>query len=146
MWERETAIAEFWRRVAGVDGVVYTARNPKTPPTVDKLPAIQFFEFSDEVIDRKMMGGKPHYRRKLTLILETFINAETEHSSTYELGLFVQKIKKAIFSDGTSLGRACSEIQETGASRVLRPPVGDNVVGIGLIFDLQYIEDISKIT
>ena len=74
------------------------------------------------------MGGKPHYRRKLTLILETFINAETEHSSTYELGRLVQKIKRP-YSQTEQAGKGLFEIQETGNS-VLRL-VGDNVVGSG---------------
>ncbi len=43
MLERERMMQELWRRLASVEGVVYTARNPKAEPGVKNLPAIQFF-------------------------------------------------------------------------------------------------------
>ena len=145
MREREILIAEFWRRIASVTGVVKTARNPGDNPTTDDFPAIQFFELDDTITGKGRRGGYPVYNRNLMLTVEAFLAATSEAAPSKELGAFVQEIKKKIYSGGNNLNKTCSEITELGCTRVLRPPVGENSVGIGLIFEVKYTENISTI-
>ena len=145
MRERELLIAEFWRRIASVTGVAKTARNPGDNPSSDDFPAIQFFELNDEITGKGRRGGYPIYSRTLMLTVEAFLTATSEPASSKELGVFVTEIKKKIYAGGNNLNKTCTEITELGCTRVLRPPVGKNSVGIGLIFEVKYIENISTI-
>ena len=145
MLERESAIAELWRRMASVPGVNYTTRNPKAPPSIDDMPTINIFELEDEVIGKGTRGGYPIYKRSLPIVLEVFIVGSSESAATKELGLFLQEMRKKLYEGGVNLGRKCAEISETTQTRVLRPPTGEHTVGIGLSFDMIYIEDISKL-
>ena len=145
MFEREIAIAELWNRMASVSGVKYTTRNPKAPPSIDDMPTINIFELDDEVVSKSMRGGYPIYKRRLQIILEAFIVGSSESASTKELGLFLRKMRKKLYEGGVNLGGKCAEISETTQTRVLRPPTGEHTVGIGLSFDMIYIEEISKL-
>lgn len=145
MREREIFITEFWRRVALVSGVVKTARNPGDNPSTDDFPAIQFFELDDTIEAQGRRGGYPIYTRKLILAVEFFIVATSEASASKELSAFVQEGKKKIYQGGNNLGKTCNEIVEAGCTRVLRPPVGKNAVGIGVVFEVNYTENIATI-
>ena len=141
MKEREALIQEFWRRMSTVTGVQKTARNPKTPPTLEDLPCIQFFEMADNVREGSARGGKPVYRRELQLVLETFYEGSSEAASSQELGSFVEDMKSKLYEGGSNLGGTCSMIEETQASRILRPQLGEHVAGIALVLLITYIED-----
>ncbi len=95
---------ELWRRLASVEGVVYTARNPKAEPGVKNLPAIQFFELEDMPEKLSMRGDFPVYRRHLKVVIESFISATSEASSSQEMGAFLEQVKKALYQSGNSLG------------------------------------------
>lgn len=144
MLERERILAELWSRMSEVTGVAYTARNPKAPPNTDDLPAIQFFEFDDEVEEASSRGGYPSYKRTFDLILEVFIAGSSESSSSKELGAFVQEVKKKLYAGGPTLGKTCS-FKESKSTRVLRPPAGENVAGIGIKLEIRYVEDIAAL-
>lgn len=144
MAERENIIAELWNRLAAVQGVQYTARNPKAEPGVDNMPCIQFFEMEDPVAEATQRGGYPAYKRALRVVVEAFVKSSTEASASKELGDFIILIKKQVYKDGVSLGRLC-QITEIETSRVLRPPTGENVIGLGIIFELKYIETIANL-
>lgn len=126
--------------------MIYTARNPKDPPGIDKMPCGQFFELDDVVTQESRRGGSqyPMFKRRMVLVLEVFLVGATEASASKELGKFVQDVKKSIYSDGNTLGKRC-EIRETSAGRVLRPPVGGAVIGVGLTFEIAYVEDVGKL-
>lgn len=143
MLEREAIIAELWKRLALVDGVVFTARNPKQSPAESDLPAIMIFELGDAVVEESMRGGYPIYRRALDVIIEAYVKPNDEQSASKELGLFVQEIKKQVYAGGTNLGKKCSTISETDAGRILRPPIGSPVIGVGLAFKITYVENIQ---
>lgn len=145
MLERENIMVELWRRMANVEGVVYTARNPSKPPAVEDMPAIQLFELRDAVVDASARGGRPIYKRKLEVIAEIYVKADNDASATHELGLFLQAVRKAVFVDGESLHGVCSHIEETEMSRVLRPLVGGPIVGVGLAYVITYIENIQTL-
>lgn len=144
MLEREEIIAELWKRLSNVSGVKHTARNPKAPPKTTDFPAIQFWELSDVVIDVKDRGGHPIYRRELSVVIEPFIAGSTENASSKELGVLVQEMKKKIYQGGPTLGKRCV-ISESEASRVHRPPTGENAAGVGIALIITYIEEIAKL-
>jgi len=143
MIEREEIIAELWYRLSTVTGVVSTARNPSIVPDPQQMPCIQFFELEDIVEKVTMRGGFPVYHRKLTVAIEPFVLASSEQSSTAELIAFVREVKKKVYAGGASLGNRCS-LQEVEASRVLRPPGGTTLTGVGIALVISYIEDTSK--
>ena len=144
MKEREIIIAELWRRMRSVSGMVRTGRNPKKQPSLEDLPWSAVYELGDLVEGARMRGGLPAYKRRLTVIVETYINATTEGGATEELGDFIQLLKIAIYAGGPSLGGTCSEIVEVDASQVIRPAIGGNSIGIGLAFDIVYTEQIEN--
>jgi hypothetical protein len=144
--KRETIIRELWSRFADVEDIEFTARNPKAPPGEADFPCILFFELGDDVFDRSKRGAtqKPSFKRKLIVVVETYVKASTEEASSAEMMDMIEKIKKKLYVDGNSLGGLC-EINETGSSRVLRPPMGGPVAGLGLSFEITYIEDVGAL-
>lgn len=146
MRERDIVMTELWKRVTAVEGVKYTSRNPSVIPSNVDMPVIQLFELGDVVKKIDSRGQIPYYTRELTVAVEAFISATDEKTATQELVTFINKIKKAIYAGGPTLNKTCQYIRETEMSRVLRPQVGALIVGIGLIFSILYIEDISKIS
>lgn len=146
MLEREQLIQELWRRLAAVTGVKYTARNPKAEPSVNDMPCIQFFELEDEPTKTNSRGVSQNmaYRRKMKVVVEAFVKGTTDASASQDLGKFMQELKKSLYTGGNTL-IANSEFLETGMSRMLRPPVGDNVIGVGIVLEIQYVEDIGKL-
>lgn len=145
MLEREILIKELWRRLSNVSTVNRTARNPASPPSIGDLPVIQFFELEDIVEGNTSRNGYPAYKRKLNLVIEAYTTATDEATSSKTLGEFVQLVKKELYRNGNNLNGTCVLIAETGSSRILRPPVADNAVGISLNFDVIYIENISRL-
>lgn len=144
MLEREGVIAELWSRLATVTGVTYTARNPKAEPSADNFSAIQFFELQDVVESETKRGGYPAYRRMLKVAVEGFISASAEGAATKEIGLFAIEIKKKVYAGGVTLGGRC-KISESETSRIMRPPTGEHSIGIGIIFEIRYTENIASI-
>lgn len=147
MRERENIIQELWRRLAIVDGVQFTARNPKGPPDVENLPAIVFFELNDKVEQASMRGASkpPNYRRRLTVAIECYISASSEGGATRELGRFVRLTKLSLYRGGPTLGGKCA-FKEIEYSRVYRPPAGKHVIGIGFPIEVVYIEDMALLS
>jgi len=141
MLERELIVRELWKRMSQVDGVQYTARNPKATPDTNDLPCIQFFELNDKVIGTSSRGGYPIYKRVLSVAIELIVNSEKEAACSKELGEFSQATKKKLYEGGVTLGGRNCEIKETDATRVMRPPVGENSAMIGFGLDITYIED-----
>lgn len=131
-------------RMASVAGVVYTARNPKAEPGVGNLPAIQFFELEDPVTQISMRGDYPNYRRKMKVVIEAFIAATTEASSSQELGAFLEQVKKSLYGPGNTFGPE-SAFHEVETSRMLRPPTGNNTIGIGIVLEIQYVENTATL-
>lgn len=145
MLEREILMQELHSRLSGVDGVSFVERNPAEPPGVKDLPAILIFEFSDTMEEGSHRGGYPVYRRSLKVVVESYINAASEGAATTELSAFIAKVRKVIYTGGNNLSRKASTLIEVESSRVLRPPIGENVAGLGLVFEITYVEDVSKL-
>jgi hypothetical protein len=144
--QRERIMAELWRRLSTVAGVAWTARNPSSPPGVENLPAVQIFEMDDEVVERTRRGGGeyPAYKRLLKVVIEAFISGSSEGAASSELFDFLGKLKTAMYQGGPSLGGLC-ELTESSGSRMLRPPAGNNVIGVGIELEIAYVENIAAL-
>jgi len=143
MLEREQIIQELWRRIAGVSGVKFTARNPSVPPSSENVPSIEFFELPDNVTDTTTRGGVPVMKRKLQVAIEVFIAGSKDSAASKELMAFVKTVKAALYAGGPTFGGLCSW-KEVEASRVMRPETGANLAGIGIVIEIMYVEDASK--
>lgn len=139
--ERETILQELWRRIDGVSGVVRVVRNPEGPSDLNDHPAVHIIELGDLVTDRGARGGRPIYKRKLTLAVEVFVAGTSEGAASQELLTLVSDIKSAIFSDGVSMGENC-EVAELDSSRIEVIPGGDHIRGIGIGYQIAYIEQV----
>lgn len=147
MPDRDDVIGALWQVIASVPGVVRTSRNPSRPPKVSDMPAIQMFELEDKVIGRTLRGvsRSPAYRRQLLVAVESFVESESDESSSTELFAFVKELKAALYAEGTSLGLTGVEFSEKSMSSVLRPPGLELVAGIGILLEITYVEDISQL-
>uniref|UniRef100_A0A6M3MEZ2 Tail protein n=1 Tax=viral metagenome TaxID=1070528 RepID=A0A6M3MEZ2_9ZZZZ len=146
MLEREAIIEELQARMWTVTGVTKVARNTKAEPSVNDLPYIGIFELPDVVEEVSTRGATkpPDYRRRLSVMIESFIAASSEGASSQELFSFVEELKTKLYAGGPTLGGLCA-FKETDLSRVLRPPAGDNTIGIGIALEIVYIEDTTKL-
>lgn len=146
MIEREDVITALWGRLAAVTGVVRTARNPKEEPSVTDMPIIQFFELPDLVRSATRRGKERHpaYKRQLTVAIESFVQGTTESAVSQELVEFINALKTKLYEGGNTLGIKGVEFVETESSRVLRPPVGEPVAGLGIVIRITYTEDTGK--
>jgi len=142
--QREKICREFWRRIDSTPGVNYTARNPSKVPAPEDAPIIQFFELNDMVLEARQRGASqlPSYRRELTIVCEFFVSGSTEELASAELLLFVQAARLKIFEGGTNLGRL-GAISEAEDGRILRPPTGENLIGVGKAFTIEYVDDVA---
>lgn len=148
MLKREVIVERFEKRMSEVSGVSFVARNPIKEPQTSDLPCIQFFELGDGVdsgkVSKRGAGTYPSYIRTLSLIAEIFIAGSSEEASSKELLAFVEEVKKKFYEGGNNLGLSGVELVERGAGRVLRPPAGDNIAGMGIELEIAYIEDTSE--
>jgi len=144
MLHRENIIRELWRRMELVEGVQYTARNPKKPPNVGDLPAIQFFEFQDRVLETSQRGGYPIYKRTLPVIIESFVAGSSEFAATKDELAFLENLYKQLYAGGATLGKRCSFVEKE-LSRVLRPATGGHVAGLGMTLEIVYVENMADI-
>ena len=77
-------------------------------------------------------------------MIEPFIAGSTENAASKELGMFVKEMKKKIYLGGPTLGKRCV-ISESEASRIHRPPAGDNSAGVGIALIITYTEEIARL-
>lgn len=146
--DRETIVTTFWSKAAATAGVARTARNPINPPNEDDLPCINIFELEDSAADGRSSGGaipRPVYKRELQIVAELFILSSSEPAVSKELWSFVDDFKRAIYSEGVTLGLRGVDMAETETSRVLRPPNLEKVAGVGIVFKIMYVESISSL-
>lgn len=145
MLKREAIIAELAKRIAEVEGMTFTARNPVTRPSVEDMPVGNIFDFPATVI--KTSGGgrtkAPICEMVGEILLEIYTTGTTEATSSDELFVFVETVLQAIYTDGMSLGGLDCSLRIKEFTRVFRPPVGGNAAGIGIVFTVQYVEDLN---
>jgi hypothetical protein len=140
MLKREEIIQELLTRLASTSGA-YVARNPKKEPDTSEFPYICLVELADMVEDVDHRGGMPNYKRKIEVVVECFTVSDTDEKSSQDIMSFLESVKSNIYGGSANLGGKCATIIETESSRVLRPPIGSNAAGIGLVFEIRYIEN-----
>ena len=145
MLERDLILKALWARMASVEGVMFTARNPVNPPNKDNMPCVQFFELDDLVTDITKRGGLPAHKRELELVIEMFILASSEPAATKELAEFVGKVKYKLYEGGVTLGLKDVELREVSTGQILRPPDLDLAIGVGIVLKIRYVEEISEL-
>lgn len=147
MIRRDNILSELHKRMVTVPGVGMVARNPKDHPTADDFDCIHIFEFPEKTASIKTRGNKlPLLFKEMEVIVECFALASSEPASTKALYAFVKEIKKVIYAGGNAtLDGICTSIIEKETSRVLRPPIGAPVAGIGLVFEVTFIDDLETL-
>ena len=143
--EREIALTELSDRISATTGIQFSGRNLEKEPSVNDMPCALIYELGDKIVSTTMRGGYPAYKRELAVIVEIFISGSSEGAASKELSAFVTEVKKKIFEGGTNMGRKCSEIVETEASQIYRPSIGGNAIGMGIAFDIKYIENVQNL-
>jgi hypothetical protein len=96
---------------------------------------------ADLVQKTQNRGGSPVYMRGIEVIVESFIKGSSDALATKELMAFVKEVKGKIYADPAGLGKLAHNVGESQYSRVHRPPAGDHVAGIGIVFIIVYVED-----
>lgn len=141
---REAILVNIWSRLSKVDEMNFTARNPSRPPKAKDLPAALLFDFPDDVVKVTKRGDYPSYTRDLTVVIEVYITATSEESSSKELTAFMKKVKTELYRGGPTFGKRC-QWEEIAHTRILRPAAGENMVGIGTTIRVVYLEHIASL-
>lgn len=123
-------------------------RNPEDEPSVEDMPMTNVFEFPEiNLGEAKRRGASlpPIYTKELTVVMEHWYVSASRGQTTKDVYTYLSSARKTMFSDGITLGRLCSNVEETEVSRIYRPPIGNNVVGIGQVLNFRYIEDFAEL-
>jgi len=139
--KREYLVQELWSRLAAISGVQTTARNPKQPPKEGEFPRINIFDLEESVDEAQAFRSQ---KLSFSLLVEFFVEASSEQAGTKELMAFADSVVGAMYQTGLKLARQghLGVIVEQKRSRVLRPPVGGPVFGLGIWFEIRYVEDL----
>jgi len=151
--KRESLVIEIQRRLNLIKiangctfDISYVFRNPEEEPTPEAMPCTNLFEMQDAVTEERSRGTRPPlYLRELTIILESWYKSVSTGVASKDILTFLKHMRTAIFSDGVTLGGLSLGISETEVSRIFRPPIGNNVVGIGMVLRIKYLEDFSNL-
>ena len=152
MLQRERIVRELEKRAWGVresSGYALTVRdvlrNPADVPTA--FPSVSIFELSDRVEQTvgRHFDEAPSNMRVLALDVEFFLEAESDESSGSECFDFYEALRWAIFYDGWSLGGVANlGLTEVELSPVVKPGLGNNVVGACITFNARYTDDLER--
>ena len=148
--QRDNVVKEVQKRIYqittgnGYDfSVNKVERNPEEQPDPDSMPLVQIFEFPEITLTNSTRGGMPIQTKELQLVVEFFYKSASQGATTPDIIKFLRYIRKTIFQDGIALGGVAKEIVETEVSRVLRPPLGNRIVGMGEVLAIKYVEDFN---
>lgn len=152
--KRDDVVVELQRRinliriVNGYDfDVTSILRNPEEETDPRLMPCVNMFELLEGTVKGQHRSGSvaPVYLKQLRLALELWYISTTEGECSRDIQTFLKYIRQVEFSDGSNFGGLASEVIEEEVSSVLRPGVGNNVVGIGQILTVTYFEDFSNL-
>jgi hypothetical protein len=121
-------------------------RNPENEPSPDRMPLTNIFEFPELTVSEHSRGASipPVYKKELLVVLEHWYASASRGSTTPDIYKFLNYSRRVLFSDGITLGRFCDHIEESEISRVYRPPIANNVIGIGQVVRITYTEDFNN--
>jgi hypothetical protein len=142
--KREGIMTELLSRMSSVPSVEWTDRNPEVPPSVENLPAIQLFEMGEDKVMKGFRNKFPEYECHLTVVIEAFIKGTEAGAETTELNTFIKDLRKKLYAGGATLGGRCLFVEKE-VSRVLRPGLAERVIGLGIVIEIQYIEQTASL-
>lgn len=153
--KRDRIVIEIIRRlnlIKEVNGYTFdlkmALRNPENEPSIDNMPMTNIFEFPEITLgEAKRRGASqpPIYTKELTVVMEHWYASDSRGSTTNDVYTYLSHSRKVLFLDGITLGRLCNNVEETEISRVYRPPIGNNIVGIGQVLNFRFIEDFAEL-
>lgn len=125
---------------------ILASRNPENEPSPDRMPMTHIFEFPELTVESSKRGASvpPVYKKQFMVVLEHWYHSTNRGSTTPDILKFLRYARKVLFQDGTTLGGVCREVEETELSRIYRPPIGNNVVGVGQVLRVTYVEDFNQ--
>lgn len=144
MLNRERIIEELESRMYQVDGVGVVFRNPSADPNVDDLATgyiVTIIELEDHVELTKHRGIVPIHSRNFRAVVEVFVSGSSDGAVSKELMAAVENVKTSLYSNSETWRTLRAVIKELGYGRVLRPPLGNHVAGIGMELEIKYVED-----
>lgn len=152
--KRDDAVVEIMRRLLTINttnGYDFTInqviRNPETEPSPERMPITNIFEFPEVTAKGSSRGATqpPNYIKEFQVVLEHWFASATRGETTKDIVKYLKYARKVIFADGITLGRICTEVEETETSRVYRPMIGNNVVGVGQVLRIVFVEDFNNL-
>jgi len=123
-------------------------RNPIEPPMVESMPMACLFEAPDTV-DRWILLGAtkaPKAKRSLSIIIEYWRSSLSEGRVSWDILEFLDYSRYVLFNDGVTLGGEALSLAENETTRIIRPEIGGNTSGIGVVYTATYVEDYSLLT
>jgi hypothetical protein len=145
---REQIVEELEERMVNTTGVGIVLRNPDVEPSIEDLAIgyiVTLVELDDLVTATKHRGPVPINMRALNLVLEVFVAGSTSSAASKELIAALGVVKSSVYATPVRWKELGAVFTEKGYSRVLRPPVGNHVAGIGIEFTIQYTEDNTQL-
>lgn len=147
---REVAIVEMQTRINLIKeangyfcNVARCNRNPQDTPRKEVMPLIDIFEGADRVIDMKLRGASkfPSYKREMVVSFEMWYASESEGESSHDIRSLFLAFRQALWTGGTTLGGKVQQFIEVDMTPVVRMPVSRNLVGLGVITRMTYIDE-----
>lgn len=151
---RNDVIFEIQRRLMTIQAgngypfsLTSVQRNPEEAPSRDKMPLMNVFELPEVTANATSEQGTkaPVYVKKLTVIVEMWVATATEEEASQGINDMLRSARKALFTGGCTLGKMVSLMREVEVSRVFRPGIGGSTAGLGMVLELTYVEDFSKL-
>jgi len=152
--QRDNVVVEVMRRLLlittgnGYDFTVNSViRNPENEPSPDRMPLTNLFEFPEITVGESTRGSSkmPIYKKEFQVVLEHWYASANRGVTTKDITKYLKYSRQTLFSDGNTLGKICSLVEESEISRVYRPQIGNNVVGIGQVLRVVFVEDFSQL-
>ena len=122
-------------------------RNPEGEPSPNIMPMSNIFEFPSFTTEPSRRGGSqmPEYRQDFQVVLEHWYKSTSLGACSRDIMNYLKSAREVVFSDGQRLGGLAQAVVESEVSRVYRPPIGSNAVGIGQVLNILFVEDFNNL-
>jgi len=134
--------------MSNMSGSSLILRNPDKEPSVEDLAAgyvITIVELDDTVRQEKMRTLVPVYQRELSIVMEIFVAGSSSTTASRECIAGLEAMKAALYAIPETWRKLGAVFKEVGYGRIMRPPVGNHVAGIGLELKITYTEDNTQL-
>lgn len=153
--KRSSIVSEVMRRLNTIKiangytfDMKYVFQNPEDEPLVETMPCVNLFEFPEITLEQTKNRGAsqpPIYTKEFKIVIESWYASASRGNTSKDITTFLKHNRQVLFGDGITLSRLCNLLEESEVSRVYRPAIGNNVVGIGQVLTIRYIEDFNAL-